>query len=100
MRLVVGLTLLLSVVVMAFYLYKTTNYGGGTSGPRWLIWLIPLWLLSLLPAADWLSSRRWRRGLAYVFLAVSVLSVNYPPWNPWRHPWIYDFMNSMDWIHY
>ncbi|HZU34830.1 MAG TPA: hypothetical protein VFA18_02915 [Gemmataceae bacterium] len=86
------LTVLLSVVVIGFYIYKSNNYGGWTSGMRWLIWLTPLWLLSLLPAADWLSVRRWGRGLAYLLLAVSVLSAHYPPWNPWRHPWLYNLL--------
>jgi hypothetical protein len=95
-----GLTLLLSVVVIGFYIYKSDNYGGWTSGPRWLIWLTPLWLLSMLPAADWLGARRWGRGLAYVLLAVSVLSATYPPWSPWRHPWLYNWLQSQGWIAY
>lgn len=94
------LTLLLSVVVFGFYIYKTNNYGGWTSGPRWLIWLTPLWLLSLLPAADWLSTRRWGRVLVYVLLAVSVVSANYPPWNPWRHPWFYNLLETIRLVHY
>jgi hypothetical protein len=97
---VVVLTVLITVIVVAFYVYKTNNYGGWTSAPRWLIWLIPLWLLSLLPAADWAATRRWGRGLAYVLLALSVLSVNYAPWTPWRHPWLYDLMQSFGWFRY
>jgi hypothetical protein len=94
-RLVAGMTLVLSVVVILFYILKSDNYGGWTSGPRWLMWLTPFWLVSLLPMADWLSSRRAGRGLAYVLLAFSVLSVSYAASNPWRHPWLYAFL---DWL--
>ncbi len=102
--LVAGLTLVLTVVVLGFYLFvaarMSNNYGGMTCGPRWLMWLTPFWLLTMLPVVDWLAGRRWGRGLAYFLLAVSVLSVSYPVWNPWRHPWMYNFMETMDWIRY
>jgi hypothetical protein len=92
--------LLLSLVVIGFYLFKTDNYGGWTSGLRWLMWLTPIWLLCLLPALDRLSSWRWGRGLGYMLLALSVLSASYPAWNPWRHPWIYRWMDANGWIPY
>jgi hypothetical protein len=98
--LLAALTLFLSVVVVGFYLLKSDNYGGWTSGLRWLIWLSPLWLLCMLPVSGWLSERRWGRGLAYLLLGFSVLSVSYPAWNPWRHPWIYRLMEAMGWPGY
>jgi hypothetical protein len=94
------LALALSIVVVGFYLVKSDNYGGWTSGLRWLIWLSPLWLLSMLPVADWLENRSWGRGIAYVLLGFSVLSVSYPAWNPWRHPWIYRLMEALGWPGY
>jgi hypothetical protein len=104
LRLVAGMTLVLTLVVLGFYLFvaarMSNNYGGMTSGPRWLMWLTPFWLLTMLPVVDWLAGRRWGRGLAYLLLAVSVLSVTYPAWNPWRHPWIYNLMEAMNWIRY
>jgi hypothetical protein len=54
----------------------------------------------MLPAADWLGKRRWGRVLASALLAISVLSVSYPAWNPWRHPWIYNYMDWRGWISY
>jgi len=33
-------------------------------------------------------------------LALSVLSVSYPAWNPWRHPWIYNLLEALDRIKY
>jgi hypothetical protein len=93
-------TLILTVIVTGFYLWKTNNYGGWSNGPRWLLWLTPLWLLSMLPVADWLGQRRWGRLLALALLALSVLSVHYWDWNPWRHPWIYNWMDQRGWIPY
>jgi hypothetical protein len=93
-------SLALSVVVIGFYLARTHNYGGVTSGPRWLMWLTPLWLLAMLPVADRLGQSRGGRVLALALLALSVLSVSYPTWNPWRHPWIFDWMESNDLIPY
>jgi hypothetical protein len=93
-------SLLLSVIVIGFYLLKTDNYGGWTAGLRWLMWLTPVWLLCMLPVLDWLSARRWGRWLGYLLLAASVLSVSYPAWNPWRHPWLYRWMEAQQWIAY
>ena len=41
----------LTVVVLGFYLTRTQNYnyGGNTAGLRWTFWLIPLWIVSLVP---------------------------------------------------
>jgi hypothetical protein len=104
LKMVSALTLLLSAAIIGFYTFgvneRNRNYGGWTNGLRWLMWLTPLWLLTMLPAADWLSSRRWGRGLAYAFLAISIFSASYVPWNPWRHPWLYDLLESNGWIRY
>jgi hypothetical protein len=91
-----------SLVVFVFYAFviETANYGGWTNGPRWLLWLTPLWLFAMLPTADWLGRRRWGRVLCLVLLALSVLSANYSDWNPWRHPWIYHWMESNGWLSY
>jgi hypothetical protein len=102
--LVAGLCLILVVTVVAFYILgtdvRTHNYGGWTSGPRWLMWLTPFFLLAMLPCLDRLAGWRGGRALAYILLALSVVSVSYPAWNPWRHPWILDFLESQGWLHY
>jgi hypothetical protein len=100
LTLVGGMTLLLAVVVVSFYLVRSDNYGGWTNGLRWLMWLSPLWLLTMVPVMDWLAGRRWGRWLAYAFLAVTVFAVNYRLWNPWRHPWLYDLFETQGWISY
>ena len=92
---------LLSVVVISFYLtVSSRNYGGYTCGLRWLMWLTPLWLLSLIPVLNGLSKTNWGKWVTYVFLTASVLSVAYPAWNPWRHPWLLRWMQDMGWVLY
>ena len=95
-------SLAVSVVVFVFYAFvtQTANYGGWTNGPRWLLWLTPLWLFALLPVADWLGRRRWGRVLCLALLALAVLSASYSPWNPWRHPWLYRWWDSQGWLPY
>jgi hypothetical protein len=93
-------TLLVSLVVIAFYLLTSNNYGGHTSGLRWLIWLTPLWLLSMMPVTDRLSGSKWGRWLGYAFLAISVFSANFAVSNPWRHPWLFRLMESWGWVRY
>jgi len=96
-------TVLITVVVVGFYLTRPQidrNYGGGTSCLRWLMWLAPLWLITMLPAVDWLSNSRWGRGVAIALLVISVFSAAYAADNPWSHPWIFAYWTSMGWIHY
>jgi len=98
---VVGtMTAVISAAVIGFYIHKTNNYGGNTSGPRWLFWLIPLWLIALIPAADAIASRRWGKRIALVLLGLSVISVYYPVWNPWRPPWIQQLCERTGWYSY
>ena len=89
-----------SVVVFAFFAHKTNNYGGFTSGLRWVFWLTPLWLLATLPAADRIAGSRIGRGFAVVLLGLSVLSVFYPAWNPWRPPWVLQLAELNGWVRY
>jgi hypothetical protein len=96
-------TIAITLIVLAFYLTRPLmdrNYGGGTSCLRWLIWLTPLWLLTLLPAADWLGKSRWGQALAVTLLAVSVFSAHYAADNPWAHPWMFQLGQSMRWFKY
>ncbi len=96
------LAFIVSVVVIGFYLTENRgrNYGGITNGPRWFMWLAPLFLLGLLPVADWLAPRRWGRALGLVLLALSILSASYAAWNPWHHPWLYDLFEWLKWVSY
>ena len=95
--------ILLTVVVLAFYLSRPLidrNYGGVTSGLRWMFWFTPLWLLAMLPALDRLANNRFAQAAALALLAISVFSANYGAMNPWSHPWIFDYWQQLGWIAY
>jgi hypothetical protein len=90
-----------TLVCLAFYLLQgeeNRNYGGTSSGLRWMLWFAPLWLVAMIPAADWSAGGRLRRVTAGVLLALSAMSASFPTWNPWSHPWIARFMQYMGWI--
>ena len=88
-------------MVLAFYIarpLKDRNYGGVTSGLRWMFWLIPMWLICLIPAADAIARSRYGRLAAVALLAFSVASATYSAMNPWVHPWIYEYWAYLRWI--
>lgn len=89
---------ILSLVCITFYLMRglpDRNYGGVTSGFRWVFWFTPLWTFAMLPALDRIGfSKLWRR-VAYCLLAVSVISTCYPSANPWQHPWPYQILDYL-----
>ncbi|MEK6236598.1 MAG: hypothetical protein N2C14_17965 [Planctomycetales bacterium] len=94
-------TAILTLVCLLFYLNRPVidrNYGGMTSGFRWMFWFAPMWLLTMIPAADYCSRKKSLRILAGVFLALSVLSASYPTWNPWTNPWIRQLLLHEGWI--
>ncbi len=81
--------LLLTIVLLALYTKISSNYGGGTQGPRWLFWVIPFWLIGLAEIADKIFESRLTRYLAYAALGVSVMSVAYALGGPWKSSWLY-----------
>ena len=94
------LALGVTAVVFAFYVLRTSNYGGLTAGPRWFFWLTPLWLLTMLPEADRWASSRWLRWLGYGLLAISVGSALFALESPWRHNWLFTTLRAWGWIAY
>ncbi len=91
-----GLTLVLSVAMVAFYDWnpKARNYGGSTQGLRWLFWLIPFWLITLPPGLEPGQERRVYRWITLIALMFSAFSVGYAIRHPWSHPWILDLMEQ------
>jgi len=90
----------LSLIVYVFYMHRPQgdrNYGGMTSGLRWMFWFIPMWIMAMTPTVNRLSRSRLGRGLCLVLLFCSALSVAYPLWNPWDHPWLYHFLRYCGW---
>lgn len=74
------------------------NYGGMTSGFRWMFWFAPMWLALMIPAADWMGRVWGRQVLALTLLVFSVFSASYPTWNPWTQPWIYNWLEYCGWV--
>ena len=91
---------LLTAIVLVFYIFfrplGDRNYGGMTCGLRWMFWFAPLWLVAMLPAADWFGRTRTRQAIATSLLAISVFSVNYPTWNPWTQPWLHRWLEYLN----
>jgi hypothetical protein len=103
LRLALWASAAITVVVLAFYLTRTENYnyGGNTSGLRWTFWLIPLWLVSMIPALDAVAGSTLPRVFALLCLAISTFSTWYPIDNPWQHPWLFQVLQDRwHWIDY
>ncbi len=101
LRLIAAALLALSLICLAFYLSRPLidrNYGGTSSGFRWMLWFAPLWLFGMLPATDAAARRRWTRGACLLLLMFSVVSAAYPTWNPWRHPWLWYASEWLGWM--
>jgi hypothetical protein len=91
------MTAVLTAVIVGFYTWtpKARNYGGSAQGLRWIMWLIPFWLLLLPKAVEEGQVRARLRRLALLALAISALSVGYAMRNPWSSPWILDAMEQL-----
>jgi len=92
----------MTVLIIGFYLSRTENYnyGGNTVALRWAIWLVPFWLLAMLPILDEFGNRRWFRTMSIGLLAVSTFSAWEAIGNPWRPSWLYSLMEDAGWIDY
>ena len=103
LRVFAGMVLLLTCTCLAFYISRPLvdrNYGGIAAGFRWMFWFTPLWLVTMIPAADVVARNKWARFAACSLLAVSVFSATYPFANPWTQSWIFDYWTQLGWIAY
>lgn len=91
-----------SAAVLGFYLTRTQNYNysGVSVALRWMLWLTPLWIISLIPALNFWGPLRSFRWGTIALLAVSVFSAWYPARGPWAQNWIYVEMERAGWIDY
>ena len=85
--------------MLAFYTWnpKARNYGGSTTGLRWLFWLIPA--LADRPADRPRRSRAEVAKAPWALLALmgSMLTVGYSLRSPWTNPWISDLLEHLGW---
>lgn len=64
-----------AMVVVAYIITTTNNYGGRTLGMRWFTQFAPLLAVGALPVLEWMRERSWARRLCYGLLAVSSAAV-------------------------
>ena len=98
-----GLALLVTVAVLAFYVWRTNNYGGGAQGLRWTFWLIPLWLVALPRGVETVLRSRVGAVIAMGFLGVSVFSMAFaltPSTGPWSQSWLHYVLKQVDLVAY
>ena len=102
LRTIVRLGAMLTVVVIGFYMtrFDNYNYGGVSCGLRWALWLIPFWLLSIVPIVDACASYRALRLIPLGLLAISMVSAWLPIQSPWQQPWLFKVMEARGWIDY
>jgi hypothetical protein len=89
-------------------LLQVTSHEGSSSrvetwpagAARWFFWLVPLWLLVMLPEADHWERSRWRRLPAAVLLAISIGSASYALVNPWRESWLLSLLAELGLVSY
>jgi hypothetical protein len=94
-RLVAMAGLAITIVVFAFYVTRPAidrNYGGMTSGLRWVFWLYPFWLMWMVPAVERAFRRKWLSIGVCFLLLLSIASAQFSADNPWVHPWLYQWM--------
>ena len=92
----------LTAAVLGFYLTRTQNYnyGGNSVALRWMLWLVPLWLIAMIPVFDAWGSRRGFQMISSVLLVASVVSANLPGSNPWQPTWLLSLMERWKWVDY
>ncbi|KAA0133678.1 hypothetical protein FYZ48_22950 [Gimesia chilikensis] len=102
LRPLLWISLGLTVIVFGFYMTRTGNYnyGGNSAALRWMLWLTPFWLISMIPLLDQLANRRWLQCVGVLCLLLSVFSAHHPLHNPWRAPWIFSWFKESGWIQY
>lgn len=85
-----------TLVCFAFYMLRPMqdrNYGGVSSGFRWMFWFTPLWCWYIAASVDRISST-WSRSLVLAALGVSIFSSVYPWTNPWTAPWLMQWLGG------
>ena len=102
LRRVHGIGLGLTLIVFGFFMTRTQNYnyGGNSVALRWMLWLVPFWLLAMVPALNAWQPARFGRGVCLLLLSVSAFSAWYPLDGPWKQPWLFSVMSDKGWIDY
>ena len=96
------LGLMLTIAVLSFYLTRTENYnyGGRSCALRWMLWLVPFWLLALIPVCEKWKSSKWFQYATALLLGISAYSAFEAFGNPWQHTWIFRVLTEAGLINY
>ena len=102
LRTLIRVGAVMSVVVIAFYMtrFDNYNYGGVSCSLRWALWLIPFWLLAMIPVIDFDARVAPMRWLQVALFGLSAMSAWLPIENPWQQPWLFKRMEAWKWIDY
>ncbi len=84
-----------TAAMLAFYTWRTHNYGGISQAPRWLLWLFPLWLALLPQGLDAVRDRPRIRRLALAAVFASAFSVGYALQGSWSKPWLQQLLTFL-----
>jgi len=71
------------VILFAYYVLRTNNYGGAAYGFRWAIGIMPLLLLMGLPVTQYLLNKKLGRIVLVLLFLVSLFSA----WECYNAPW-------------
>lgn len=89
-----------TLICLVFYWLRPLqdrNYGGVSSGFRWMFWFTPLWCWLCIFGLRSIKLD-WQRRCIEISLAVSIFSACYPWTNPWTSPWIMKYLEYVGWI--
>jgi hypothetical protein len=102
LRTMIRLGVVMTVLVLGFYMtrFDNYNYGGVSCGLRWALWLIPFWLLAMVPIVEAGARIIGLRWLQFALLGASIVSAWLPVENPWQQPWLFRQMEAWKWIDY
>jgi len=88
----------LTVINCAFIFLTTHDYGGRCQGPRWFMWLMPIWLFCMPPVTQRLSCSILGKWVLVQSLFWSFGSVCYAifasPSGPWSVSWLHQLMRN------
>ncbi|MEP3481827.1 MAG: hypothetical protein ABJZ55_21470 [Fuerstiella sp.] len=101
-KLIGAMGVFLSVVILAFYLTRTKNYnyGGNTSGLRWILWLVPFWWYALARMIGRSLSSKLGMVCLLLLTVASGFSSMASLRTAWKPNWIYQTAARQGWIDY
>jgi hypothetical protein len=85
-------------ISLAYFIVDTNSYGGGVQGFRWLFWMIPLYLVLLVPELERLPQRAW--PWAWGALLLSVAAAGHAVYSPWGRSSLHLLFRALGWIDY